>query len=539
MKEYTIRFWKKNPLKAILIIAFVVRLFAAVFSGGYGMHDDHFLVIETAQSWVDGSDYNNWLPESQMIENPDKEPKPDGHSLLYPGFNYVVLSVLKWVGITDFGFKMFIIRFLHALLSLITVYAGYQMTRILSDQKSAAFVGVLLALFWWQPFFSVRNLVEVVAIPFVMVGMLWLLENEKNRYVLWRTIAAGLVLGLAFSIRFQTSFIAAGVGFVFLINKNWKDLFMFSGAYVLALVVIQGGIDLIIWNRPFAELTEYILYNIENKNNYGVNNYSMYFLVLIAVLVPPVSLLWFFGWFRSYKKSLILWLPTIFFFLFHTLFPNKQERFIITIAPLVIVLGVVGWKEYMNHSKFWQNKTKLYKVLISLFWIFNVTLLIPVSLTFSKRSRVVTCEYLSEIKSDISSIMVEDANRTSIAWFPLSYLEKWVPVYNLPAFDPNEKTNPNKKGRRSTWTFDIETPLFFEKNGMNQPDIILFIGSENLKERVQNIEKYWDMDFLTEIKSGLIDQLFSFLNPQNVNESIFIFQTIKSKDKKAKPKCCV
>ncbi|MCB0484019.1 MAG: hypothetical protein KDC37_05600, partial [Flavobacteriales bacterium] len=55
----------KYPLPTVLLLALVPRLVAAIFSKGYGMHDDHFLVIEAAQSWLDGFDYNRWLPWNQ------------------------------------------------------------------------------------------------------------------------------------------------------------------------------------------------------------------------------------------------------------------------------------------------------------------------------------------------------------------------------------------------------------------------------------------------------------------------------------------
>jgi len=48
--------------KTILISALIIRLIAAIFSQGYGMHDDHFLIVEASASWVDGFDYNHWLP---------------------------------------------------------------------------------------------------------------------------------------------------------------------------------------------------------------------------------------------------------------------------------------------------------------------------------------------------------------------------------------------------------------------------------------------------------------------------------------------
>lgn len=76
-----------SSLKTILFAGLVIRLIAAVFSEGYGMHDDHYLVIEAAGSWVDGHDYNHWLPWTQT-----EVIKPEGHSFTYVGINFKCLS---------------------------------------------------------------------------------------------------------------------------------------------------------------------------------------------------------------------------------------------------------------------------------------------------------------------------------------------------------------------------------------------------------------------------------------------------------------
>ncbi len=96
-------YYIQNPLKSILILAFVVRLIAVIFSQGYGFHDDHFLVIEAAQSWVDGYDYNNWLPKNS------RNGIPEGHSFFYVGIHYILLSIMNFFKILDPQAKMFII----------------------------------------------------------------------------------------------------------------------------------------------------------------------------------------------------------------------------------------------------------------------------------------------------------------------------------------------------------------------------------------------------------------------------------------------
>src|SRR4030042_3803567 len=156
LKGFYLQSINKRPLYTILIIAILIRLVAAVFSKGYGMHDDHFLVIEAPQSWVDGTDYNNWLPQNQV------NPKPEGHSFFYVGLQYILFLIIKWFGIVNPDTKMLINRMLHVLLSLEVVTYGYKITNRYAGLKSAVQVGLMLALLWFMPILAVRNLVEIV-----------------------------------------------------------------------------------------------------------------------------------------------------------------------------------------------------------------------------------------------------------------------------------------------------------------------------------------------------------------------------------------
>ena len=160
-----------SSYKKIIIAAIIIRLIAAIFSEGYGMHDDHFLVIEAASSWSDGYDYNDWLPWSKGNAG-----KPEGHSFTYVGLNYIFFYVSKFAGLSNPKLLMLLNRVLHALLSVLVVYFGIKITEKISDRKNAVTVGWILALLSILPFLSVRNLVELTSIPFLMWGI-WMMRN--------------------------------------------------------------------------------------------------------------------------------------------------------------------------------------------------------------------------------------------------------------------------------------------------------------------------------------------------------------------------
>ena len=152
------------------------------------MIDDHFLIIELAQSWVDNVNVNDWLPQLS------KNATPPGFSFFYTGIHYLLFSLMEKTGIYDPQTKMYIVRIVHAFYSLLTIYFGYRITEKLTNIRYAKQVGLLLALFWLWPFLSVRNLIEVVCIPMLMWAT-WLAVKKENGNFLYY-IAVGAVLGL-------------------------------------------------------------------------------------------------------------------------------------------------------------------------------------------------------------------------------------------------------------------------------------------------------------------------------------------------------
>ena len=120
-----------SSYKTILVAAVFIRLIAAIFSQGYGMHDDHFLVIEASASWAHGYDYNHWLPWSPLSDG-----KPEGHSFTYVGLNYFYFVLMKAIGIVDPKVLMLINRLVHAAFSLLIVHFGFKITQKLGSYES-------------------------------------------------------------------------------------------------------------------------------------------------------------------------------------------------------------------------------------------------------------------------------------------------------------------------------------------------------------------------------------------------------------------
>lgn len=478
--------------KTILIFGLFIRLVAVVFAQGYGMHDDHFLIIEASASWVDGYDYNHWLPWS-----PGSRGVPEGHSFTYVGLNYLFFSVLKGIGISDPKIWMLLNRLVHGLFSLLIVHFGYKITEKLSSTKNAIIVGWVLALLWMIPFLSVRNLVEITCIPFMMWGVWVIIKGQNLRRFLW----AGLLLGLAVSFRYQVGVFAVGMAAVYFFQKEFKGFILFSLGVLVVFSLTQGVVDYAIWGYPFAEFIGYATYNANEGTAYiPNNNYAMYLLVLMGSFLVPLGLLLGVGFFRSWKKYVVLFAPVMLFILFHTLYPSKQERFIMPVLPFFLMLGVMGY-DLLKQEGFWK---KAWTVSWKIFWVLNIPLLIFASFTYSKKSRVEAMYYFYGKETEGINILHEATGETDASLLPKFYSGNWL-LSGVARTDENQPLLP------------IE--------GVDY-QYILFCGEENLNARIEAYKTiYPNMERVKVCEPSFVDSFLRWLNPRNSNEYIEIWKT--------------
>lgn len=478
--------------KTIIISALIIRLIAAIFSQGYGMHDDHFLIVEASASWVDGFDYNHWLPWSLGSRG-----VPEGHSFTYVGINYFIFSGLKGIGIADPKLLMFFNRLLHALFSLLIVHYGFKITEKISTTKNAVTVGWILALLWVLPFLSVRNLVEVTCIPFMLWGIWVTLKSDQ----LIRFLYAGLLLGMAVSFRYQVAVFAAGMGIMFFFTRQYKGFLLYALGGILMFSLTQGLVDYLIWGKPFAEFIGYATYNVNEGTEYiPNNNYFMYLLVLMGAFLFPLGILLGIGFFRSYRKYVMYFIPVLIFILFHSLYPSKQERFILPVLPLFLMLGVMGY-DLIKKTDFWN---KAWRFSWRAFWVLNVPLLLFASFTYSKKSRVESMYYFYGMDTQGVRILHEATGETDASLLPKFYTGNWT-ISGIARSDKNQ-------------------PLRVYPD--YQYDYILFCGEEDLDKRVGEYrELFPEMELVKICEPSFVDSFLRWLNPRNRNEYIEIWKT--------------
>ena len=519
-----------NPLRGILLLAFAVRMIAVLFAKGYLMHDDHFLTIEPAASWADGSNFNHWLPG---IGNDNEHPEPI--SFFYPGILFGFFKLFQWVGIENPEIQMYFIRLLHAAYSLLTIYFAYKITERISGRTNAIQVGILLAFIAVLPNFSVRNLVEMVCMPPLLAGVYFIVSkvplrsfragnlqfdgnsinpDEKKGSLRFILIAA-ILMGTAVGIRYQTGLFVALVGLVLLLQRSFIYAFLFGVVSFTTFFLTQID-DILLWGgQPFQHLTGYFQYNKENALNYPGSPLAYVSFIGIFIL-PPVSLFLLAGYFSVWKKQLIIWLPVTGFLLFHILYPNRQERFILPALPFFVILGITGWNQLMNQSKWLQQKQRMIRSGWSFFWVLNITALLMLCFIYTKKSRVEAMNYLYE-QGDCKNFVLEFTHSDAGAMMPQFYSSNWSGYYYFHKGDIPKDYILNMEHDERTTQGKYQPRLI--------PNYFLFYDDEQLESRVATFKNYFPtLEYRTTVEPGWFDRALNWLNPKNSLEKIHIFK---------------
>lgn len=485
------KLWNDQPLLVIIILAVLPRLIAAFFSKGYGMHDDHFGPIE--QPFIIKHDITYWSERNE----------PHGHSIVYPAIHLVIFKGCDSLGINDPQDKMLVVRLIHAIYSLLIVVFGYKIAFKLSGAGVAKLVGVILALFWGLPFLGVRNLIEVVSSPLIMVGFYYSIKSEDK----WKWMLAGLFFGLAFSFRYQTLIIPATIFMILFWQKEYLSGFKLVVSYFLTTLIVQGSFDIFAWGYPFAGFITYFFYNSAHADSYTSGPWYNYILLMIGLLLPPVSLLLIYGFGRIFKKYYLIILPVLAFFIFHSAFPNKQERFIFPILPIIITMSVIGFKELTDSSSFWQSKKWLIKSVWIYFFVINNLLLIVFSLNYTKRTRVESMYYL--YNKPVNSLIIS-TGKVGTFFYPLFYADKYpIKIFDINNFHPIDSTIAKLKA-----------------DSVNKPNYAIFFSNDQLTARTSELKNNLpiNLTFEKEIEPSLIDNLLYYLNPKyNINQTSYIY----------------
>ena len=225
------------------------------------------------------------------------------------------------------------------------------------SQAETNFLLLMLIFYFGAPFALTRPMFESLAAPFLTLAAVFAIKYDQDERL--SDLLCGVVFGsVAFVLRQQLGFCALVFIVLPVLKKNWRQLFS-AGGLGLLLFAISGLPDYFLRGKFHYSLLNLTVYNFEHGSDYG--NRTVFFYPLLILIIGFIP---FFikkyppqvtdGYLRQ-NRSLLL-MVGLFVFL-HSLFPQKWERFIISLIPILIML--IFPFLYHLHLKFRKNRLRL------------------------------------------------------------------------------------------------------------------------------------------------------------------------------------
>jgi hypothetical protein len=235
-------------------------------------------------------------------------------------FNLVVLGIL--------GFGLMA-------LSGHLLFAGYE--EPLRRRLRTVFA-LLLGFYFLAPVAFTRPMVESMAAPWVLAsaaaGAAYFREGRRASLVVSVFAAA-----IAAMMRPQAGVVFLALPLVIAVRRRWMD-FAVLGAAAAAAFVATGLVDAALVGGFHRSLRSYARFNLENSSSFGIEPWYMYALLLLGLSLPPVFLARYTGldWRGRYRPLLPAVLMLAVFLVAHSVVPHKEERFILPVLPIFLVL---------------------------------------------------------------------------------------------------------------------------------------------------------------------------------------------------------
>jgi hypothetical protein len=458
---------------------------AALFSKGFLTLDDHF----------------NFVVDADMIADGYRLPSDYKDSPLYPFFGATIMVIGRMLGNLSPDIEILSIRIIQGLLSLFVIYFVYKILESKVGKSSAILGGLITTTLFIMPIMAVHQFEESLCqIP--LLASIWILVDQENkdRNNPAIIISSGILMGISLIMRFpMISFIGVFVlGLSF--KKSTRQYFTAFLIGVLFVMATQAVTNIFIngeFGYSFYRNYGWIYKNpndIFHTSGYPAGPPWRYLLTLLAIFIPPFSILFLLSTFRSGKQFLLIGISTLSFFIAHSVIANKQERFLLPIIPLLIILSVAGLPKLKERfSK--KGLFKLYRGCWIYFWIFNSILLALTLFHYGKKDRIEPFAFIQE-----------QHNATGVAIVQYNY-EFLVPIYYLGKPTPPTYWFLEKKN------FDEEAIQIADvKSSINY--VVLYSDSVEFDKSIFEHALGKQLKLEKEISPSVGDWIAHFFNPK-------------------------
>jgi hypothetical protein len=239
---------------------------------------------------------------------------------------------------------VYLLRCIAAAFSLVPIYYGFRIVLPKAGLIWAAIAGLLCATWYHAVFLSPSLLTEVLA-AYLMFPPVFLASDRANEGK-HRTIVIGLLLGLAFSLRFQMAPALLAIAWWHCgtdYQNRWPRLLLGAGAVVCT---VSGLLDWVTLGSPFQSIwLNFDLNALKGVSaSFGRSGWFAYVDAIAGNGSIQILLLVWLAIVGAYRAPLLS-ITALTILVSHSFFGHKEYRFIVFVMlslPIFIALGAAA-----------------------------------------------------------------------------------------------------------------------------------------------------------------------------------------------------
>lgn len=351
-------------------------------------------------------------------------------------------------------------RFVHIFLGLVGLFILFgSLARYIPQEKQ---LGVLLVFTFYfaAPFAFTRAMYESLSAPFLLLSALSLqryLQSKKNQEIIISTLA----VSVAFALRPQAGIAALAIPLFLILRKDYRALAL-SSALGFFCFVILGLPDLFIRGGFHFSLKSILFYNVQYGASYAQQPWFFYILLsFVAFWGPFLISKKFPSIFKTHFNSQkVFWVYVILVLGLHSFFPQKWERFVIPVLPIMLLI-LSDWIQ-----SFWKQGARIR--LCSLLAI-NVALWFPATFFPAQKNIIDLSLYLDETPHVKSLFRLNK----SPEWITEAFIRRkdwsWKDVTEAPsALTCEQRVVMNQKDFETLPNSELVLERVFETNALEK-----------------------------------------------------------------------
>jgi phosphatidylinositol glycan class B len=345
-------FWSLE-LRCVWWVSLAVHLITAFFAYGWHHPDEHYQILEFMDFKRRG------FPAEELAWEFGAQIRP----WLQPWLTSLVVGPLDFLGLRNPFHQATVLRFIATLSAFAST--GLLLASVwpwLQSRGARLGAVFLLNLAWFVPYFHSRPASENASTVAFVIAVALILRTEQHVRPHRLLAVAGLAVGFAFELRFQTGFMIAGFAAWLLVQRRFAPvLWMTAGVAVMlavaALVDRWGYGEWVFppWNYLHTNLVA------GRAANFGVEPWWWYLVKVSKEAPPPFGVLLMLGAVAAWARRPMhpfTWIAVP-FFLVHCLISHKELRFLLPLSPFVFVQIVVALEDWWTAAVSWLRRQRI------------------------------------------------------------------------------------------------------------------------------------------------------------------------------------